>query len=87
LVTPSGGHAIAAWRGVVLGYARMRKYELYWYGREGEREVLLTKEEMRAADRESAKRKALALFGDGGAVLGAHRIKLQEDGAMVWQYP
>jgi hypothetical protein len=69
-----------------MGYG-MHKYVLHWYGLEGNREVLLTKEEMRATDRESAKRKALALFGDGGAVLGAQRIKLQEEGAIIWQHP
>jgi hypothetical protein len=65
----------------------MQKFELHWYGIEAGRQVLLTKEEMLAADRESAKRKALALFGDGGAVLGARRIALQEGGAIFWQHP
>jgi hypothetical protein len=67
----------------------MRHYCLHWCTVERGREVLLRKEDMPAPDRASAERKALALFDDGGAVLGATRIKLFEDGAgePFWVHP
>ncbi len=67
----------------------MRHYVIHWCANERGREVLLRQEEMSAPDAASAQRKALALFDDGGAVLGATRIKLVEKGspAPFWQHP
>jgi hypothetical protein len=67
----------------------MAKYGLHWILAERGRETVLSIEEMEAMDREGAKRKALALFSDGGAIHGANRIRLLDEGAdsSFWEHP
>jgi len=51
--------------------------------------VLLHQDHLEAQDAEAAKRKARALFADGGAIVGADRIKLYEPDAQepFWEHP
>jgi hypothetical protein len=67
----------------------MRLYRLNWHTRQSGKDVLLHQDQLEAHDAEAAKRKAHALFSDGGAIVGADRIKLYEGDAQepFWEHP
>jgi hypothetical protein len=67
----------------------MQLYRLNWHKRQSGKDVLLHQDHLEAQDAEAAKRKARALFADGGAIVGADRIKLYEPDAQepFWEHP
>jgi hypothetical protein len=75
--------------GSCVGKITMPQFKLHWIKIESKTRQVLNVENMAATNSASAQRKAMALFDDGGAIHGANRIELYDEGGdePFWTHP